>query len=63
MYRNVRVVASNGKAYDVPLTAEQAAFYLRLAEFRAATNPSIAFSDLLAEKSEREMSRKRRQSR
>jgi hypothetical protein len=61
MYRNVRVVASNGRAYDVPLTAEQAAYYLRMAEYRTATDPSITFGDLLAAKREKEMQRKRRQ--
>lgn len=62
MHRIVSVVASNGRAYDVPLTAEQAAFYLRMAEYRAVADPSITFSDLLAAKSEKEMQRKRRQS-
>ena len=62
MHRIVRVVASNGRAYEVPLTAEQAAFYLRMAEYRAVTNPSITFGDLLAETREKEMQRKRRQS-
>ena len=57
LYRNVCVVASNGRAYDVPLTAEQAAFYLRMAEYKAATNPSITFADLLAAKREKEMQR------
>ncbi len=61
MYRNVRVVASNGRSYDVPLTAEQAAFYLRMAEYKAVTNPSITFGDLLAAKREQEVQRERRQ--
>jgi hypothetical protein len=62
LYRNVRVVASNGRSYDVPLTAEQAAFYLRMAEYRAVAEPSITFGDLLAAKSEKERRRERRQS-
>jgi len=62
MYRNVRVVASNGRAYDVPLTAEQAAYYLRMAEYRAVADPSVTFGDLLAAKREKEMRSKRRQS-
>jgi len=62
MHRIVSVVASNGRAYDVPLTAEQAAYYLRMAEYRAVTNPSVTFSDLLAAKREKDMQLKRRQS-
>ena len=62
VYRNVRVVASNGKAYDVPLTAEQAAYYLRMAEYKALADSSITFGDLLAAKREKEIQHKRRQS-
>jgi hypothetical protein len=58
MYRIVHVVARNGKAYDMPMTAEQAAFYLRLAEFKAVTDPAITFNDLIAEKREKELQRK-----
>lgn len=61
MHRTVCVVASNGRAYEVPLTAEQAAFYLRMAEYRALADPSITFGDLLAAKKEKEIQRKRRQ--
>jgi len=39
----------------MPMTAEQAAFYLRLAEFKAATDPAITFNDLIAEKREMEL--------
>lgn len=60
MYRIVRVVASNGRAYEVPLTAEQAAFYLRMAEFKALADPSVTFGDLVVEKGERELQRKRK---
>lgn len=55
--RIVHVVARNGRAYDVPMTAEQAAFYLRLAEFKAATDPAITFNELVAEKREKELQR------
>ncbi len=55
--RMVHVVARNGRAYDVPMTAEQAAFYLRLAEFKAATDPAITFNELVAEKREQELQR------
>jgi len=61
MHRIVRVVARNGRTYDVPLTAEQAAFFLRLAEYKALADPAITFGDLVAEKGERELQRKRKQ--
>ena len=60
MHRIVRVVASDGRAYDVPLTAQQAAYYLRLAEYKAVADPSVTFGDLLAESREKELRRKRR---
>ena len=58
MYRIVHVVGRNGKAYEMPMTAEQAAFYLRLAEFKAATDPAVTFNDLIVEKREQELQRK-----
>ncbi len=58
MYRIVHVVGRNGKAYKMPMTAERAAFYLRLAEFKAATDPAITFNDLVVEKKEQELQRK-----
>lgn len=61
MHRIVRVVARNGRAYNVPLTAEQAAFFLRMAEYKALTDPAITFGDLVAEKGEKELQRNRRQ--
>src|SRR5713226_768375 len=61
MHRIVRVVARHGRNYEVPLTAEQAAFFLRLAEYKALADPAITFGDLVAEKGERELQRKRRQ--
>jgi hypothetical protein len=57
MIRIVHVVGRNGKEYDVPMTAEQAAFYQRLAEFKAINDPTINFSVLVAEKRERELQR------
>jgi hypothetical protein len=42
----------------MPLTAEQAAFYLRLAEYRSVADPSITFGDLLAAKREKEVQRR-----
>jgi hypothetical protein len=60
MIRIVHVVGRNGKEYDVPMTAEQAAFYQRLAEFKAMNDPTINFSVLVAEKRERELQRNSR---
>lgn len=60
MIRIVHVVGRNGKEYDVPMSAEQAAFYLRLAEFKAINDPTINFSVLVAEKRERELQRNAR---
>jgi hypothetical protein len=57
MIRIVHVVGRDGKEYDVPMTAEQAAFYLRLAEFKAIADPTINFSVLVAEKREKELQR------
>ena len=47
--RTVHVVGRNGVAYEVSMTAEQAAFFLRLAEFKAATDPGITFHDVVAD--------------
>jgi len=55
MKRIVHVIGRNGKEYDVPLTAEQAAFYLRLAAFKAMKDPTINFSILVAEQREKEL--------
>ena len=59
MKRIVHVVSRNGKEYNVPMTAEQAAFYLRLAEFKAMKDPTINFSVLVAEQREKELHRSR----
>ena len=53
MLRIVHVIGRNGKEYNVPMTAEQAAFYLRLAEFKTIKDPSINFSVLVAEHQEK----------
>ena len=55
MKRIVHVIGRNGKEYNVPMTAEQAAFYMRLAEFKAINDPSINFSVLVAEHREKEL--------
>ncbi len=60
MKRIVHVIGRNGKEYNVPMTAEQAAFYLRLAEFKAIKDPSINFSVLVAEQKEKELQRLKR---
>ena len=59
MKRIVHVIGRNGKEYNVPMTAEQASFYLRLAEFKAIKDPSINFSVLVAEQREKELQRSR----
>lgn len=58
MHRIVRVETRNGRTYEVPLTAEQAAFYLRMAEYKALADPSITFGDLLVAKREKEARRR-----
>ncbi len=60
MIRIVHVIGRNGNEYDVPMTAEQAAFYLRLAEFKALNDPTINFSVLVAEQREKELQRSTR---
>ena len=57
MKRIVHVIGRNGKEYNVPMTAEQAAFYMRLAEYKAIKDPSINFSVLVAEQKEKELQR------
>jgi hypothetical protein len=57
MIRIVHVIGRNGKEYDVPMTAEQAAFYQRLAEFKAINDPTVNFSVLVAEQREKELQR------
>ena len=57
MKRIVHVVGRNGEEYNVPMTAEQAAFYQRLAEFKAIKDTTINFSVLVAEQREKELQR------
>lgn len=59
MIRIVHVVGRDGKEYDVPMTAEQAAFYLRLAEFKGIKDPTINFNTLVAEYREKELQHSR----
>lgn len=49
MKRIVRVVGQNGIVYEVQMKAEQAAFFLRLAEFKAKTDPGITFHKVVAD--------------
>ncbi len=49
MKRIVRVVGRNGMTYEIPMTAEQAAFFLRLAELKAKTDPGITFDEVVAD--------------
>ncbi len=58
MYRTVQIVSHQGKEYQIPMTAQQAAFYLRMAEFKAATNPTITFQDVVLEKHEQKAQHK-----
>jgi hypothetical protein len=48
MKRLVRVIARDGAAYEVPMRAEEAAFFLQLAELEARTDPTITFHDVVA---------------
>jgi hypothetical protein len=47
--RIIHVVGRNGAKHLVPLTAKQAAFFLRLAEFKAKTDPRITFHEVVAD--------------
>lgn len=55
MKRIVRVVGRNGVTYEVPMTAEQAAFFLRLAELKAKTDPGITFDKVVADWREKQL--------
>ena len=55
MMRIVRVVGRNGVKYEVPMTAEQAAFFLRLAELKAKTDPGITFDKVVADWREKQL--------
>jgi len=58
MKRIVHVVAHNGVEYDVPMTAEQADFFLKLAEYKSATEQEITFNELVAKKVDEELQHK-----
>ncbi len=47
MKRLVRVVDRNGVAHEVPMRAEEAAFFMQLTELKARENPSITFHDVV----------------
>jgi hypothetical protein len=49
MKRIVRVVGHNGVVYELPMTEEQAAFFLRMAEFKVQADPRITFHDRFVE--------------
>jgi hypothetical protein len=49
MQRVVRVVARDGVTHDVPMRAEEAAFFMQMAELKAQTDPTITFHDVVAE--------------
>jgi hypothetical protein len=49
MYRIVQVVERNGQIHQIPMTAQQANFYHRLAELKAVTQPTITFHDVVIE--------------
>lgn len=49
MQRIVRVVARDGVTHDVPMRAEEAAFFMKMAELKAQTDPTITFHDVVAE--------------
>lgn len=49
MYRIVQIVERNGRIHQIPMTAQQADFYLRLTELKAGTNPTVTFPDVVIE--------------
>ncbi len=58
MKRIVRVVENNGTAHEVPMTAEQVAFYLRLAEVKSEVDQTVTFCDVVAETQKHEPSQR-----
>ncbi len=54
MKRIVRVVEQNGTTHEVPMTAEQVAFYLRLAEMKSQADSVVTFCDVVAETQKQE---------
>jgi hypothetical protein len=49
MYRIVQVVERNGQIHQIPMTAQQADFYHRLAELKAVAHPATTFHDIVIE--------------
>lgn len=49
MYRIVQIVERNGQVHQIPMTAQEAGFYQRLAELKAATDPTVTFHDVVIE--------------
>jgi hypothetical protein len=49
MYRIVQIVERNGRIHQIPMTAQQANFYLRLTELKAGTDPTVTFHDVVIE--------------
>lgn len=54
MERIVHVVGRNGVEYDMPMTAEQVAFFLRLAQLKSPDDIAKTFSELVALKCDQE---------
>ena len=63
MEKVVTIVGKNGVEYSVSLTAEQADFYLRLAQMRASSPENVMqeFGDLIINKSEQDRLRSKAQ--
>ena len=47
MKRLVRVVARDGATHEVAMGAEEAAFFVQLAELEARDDPTITFHDVV----------------
>ncbi len=63
MEKVVTIVGKNGVEYSVSLTAEQAVYYLRLAQMRASSPEGVMqeFGDLIMNKSEQDRRRSKAQ--
>ena len=63
MEKVVTVVGKNGVEYSVSLTAEQADYYLRLAQMRASSPEGVMqeFGDLIMNRSEQDRRRSKAQ--
>ena len=49
MYRIVQLAERNGRMHQIPMTARQADFYLRLTELKAGADPTVTFHDVVIE--------------